>query len=241
MDEGILLFGKDYVVNEKITVRHPKLRDIFDRGERNYMTTVSLFSSTPADYKSQLFDMGIDYESISDFDLFTMMCSGLHKEDTEVLFGDIDFSKFVPAFHKEANQDVIVDIENEIIIDKILYQKISQFICDLHGFKKNMERAGNKYTKKIMIELHKEECKRNESKEYHSMYCPLVSALVNTAGFKYDYTTVLDLPLFTFMDAVKRVNKIKTYEGFISGAYSGNIDISKIKDKDKILNWMGDD
>ena len=86
MDELQLFRGKDYIVNDKIAIHHPTINDICDYGEQNYYALVSRLTAVPSDYKVQLFDMGVDYESISEFDLFALMCQGLNVEESSILF-----------------------------------------------------------------------------------------------------------------------------------------------------------
>ena len=45
--------------------------------------------------KFQLYDMGIDYTKIKDFELFYSLLSyGLAQNKTSILFGDLSFTKF---------------------------------------------------------------------------------------------------------------------------------------------------
>lgn len=239
-DDSQLLFGKDFEVDEKIKIHHPILKEIFDMGEKKYMSIISLLTLTPADFMSQLFDIGVDYESINEFQLFIMMSNGLEKCDTGIIFGDINFKDFVIAFNEKTKEDVLVNIKDGIVIDRLVYEIIGDFLRKLHNFKKNANKGATPYHKTKLIELHRMDTKMNSQKPYTSMLCPLVSSMVNSKEFKYDYTTVLDLPIYTFMDSVQRVQKIKGCESLMAGMYSGNIDISKIGNKDKLLNWMGD-
>jgi len=50
-------------------------------------------TAIPSDMKSQLFDLKIDYEEISDFELFMMLTPMLSVDQTSILFGDLDFQK----------------------------------------------------------------------------------------------------------------------------------------------------
>ena len=77
------------------------------------------------------------------------------------------------------------------------------------GLKKNLEVAGNKYTKQILIDEARLLQERNKDKPYQSNLVPLISAMVNSAEFKYNHSNVYDLPIYVFMDSVKRIQKIK--------------------------------
>ena len=43
--------------------------------------------------KSQLWDMGLDWCEVEDFELFMMLVQTLTPDRTSILFGDLDFSK----------------------------------------------------------------------------------------------------------------------------------------------------
>ena len=239
IEESQLLFGKPFELNEFITILHPKLEEIFDVGEKKYMSIVSMITASPKDYRSQLFDIGIDFEEINDFELFLITSEGLDKRDTGILFDGLNFKDFVIAFEPKINQNVLVDVNKKIVIDRATFEHISDYIRKMHGFKKDTSVAGNAHTKKVLTDLHRQDMLELSRKPYKSMLCPLISAMVNSSGFKYNYETVLSLPIYTFMDSVQRIQKIKGYEGLMSGMYSGNIDVTKIRNKDEILNWMG--
>ena len=69
------------------------------------------------------------------------------------------------------------------------------------------------------------------------MLLPLVSTLTATRGG--DYKAILDMPIYTFTDCVKRTTKIKNADLLLQSGYSGfGVDLKKI-DKDE-LNYMGD-
>lgn len=69
-DELLIYRGKDYNLAPGITIRQPTLNEICDYGERAYWSMIYTLTSTGADLKFQLDDMGIDYTTISDFTLF---------------------------------------------------------------------------------------------------------------------------------------------------------------------------
>ncbi len=238
MDELQLFRGKDYVINDKIKIHHPTINDIADYGEQNYYGLVSRLSGVPADYKVQLDSIGIDYEEISEFDLFALMCKGLTVEESKILFGDLNFENLKLVQHVQTDEVMLYNYEQDFVIDRVIYELIADFIRKINGFEKNNEVAGNKYTKKILIEEARLAQERNKNKPYKSNLVPLISAMVNSAEFKYNHNNVYDLPIYVFMDSVKRIQKIRNYNYLMQGAYSGNVDIKKIS-KDE-LNWLGE-
>ena len=61
-----LYFGDPYVINDYITVYQPTIGEVAKYGERKYFSMVHTLTAIPSDMKSQLFDLGIDWEEISD-------------------------------------------------------------------------------------------------------------------------------------------------------------------------------
>ena len=68
----------------------------------------------PIDLMVQLDDIGIDFTSIDEYDLFLLMFTGLKNQDTKLIFGDLDLSKFELATNQENGNIVLVDKKNDI-------------------------------------------------------------------------------------------------------------------------------
>ena len=62
--------GSDIQINSKLIIKQPTLDQIVEFGERDYFGAVHNLVSVGADLKWQLWDMGIDYTTIDDYDLF---------------------------------------------------------------------------------------------------------------------------------------------------------------------------
>ena len=71
IDELKIYFrGYEYKVNDGITMISPTIGDIIEFGENEYFSTVHYLTCIPSDMMSTLWDMGIDWEELDDFDLF---------------------------------------------------------------------------------------------------------------------------------------------------------------------------
>ena len=68
-----MYMGYDYILNEHIIIHQPTIGEIINLGEQKYWSVVYTICAIPSDMKSQLWDQGIDYEEISDFQLFIML------------------------------------------------------------------------------------------------------------------------------------------------------------------------
>ena len=236
-DELRLLQGGGYAVNDRLRLRHPTLREICGYGEREYYSIVSRLTAAPADYKVQLDDMGIDYETLDEFHFFVMLTRGITAEQSGVLLEGVDLSTMGIAAIGETGEPCLRD-ETGLTIDRVTAQIIAEYIRKLHGLKKNTEVAGNAITKRVRIDEDRRRQERRRDEAYRSTLAPLISALTNCSEFKYNHETVWDLPIYVFMDSVKRIQKIKRSANLTAGMYSGLIDGSKLSNKD--LNWLGE-
>lgn len=67
----------------------------------------------------------------------------------------------------------------------------------------------------------------------------LVSAMVNSEGFKYNHKEVWNMKINAFMDSVQRISKIKDSSLILQSGYSGfGVDLKKIPSKR--LDWLGE-
>ena len=128
VDDLKLYIGDDFVINDTIKVLQPTIRKIAEFGERDFFSVVHTITAIPSDMKSQLWDMGLDWMEVDDFELFVMLAQTLTPDRTGLLFGDLDFSKLRPFNHPYAEGEIIlVDKESGILIDKMIYLQIVSY------------------------------------------------------------------------------------------------------------------
>lgn len=90
--------GKDFIVNDYLTISQRTLDEISDFGEKEYFGTLGTFCATPSDMMIELEKGGIDFVKISDWELFTSY--GIYrtadKKIGDFIFNGFDFTKLVP-------------------------------------------------------------------------------------------------------------------------------------------------
>lgn len=228
--------GNDFCINSKIIIHHPTLGEIADWGEQKYFSFIYSFTSTPTDLKYQLYLGGVDWNNISDYDLFLLMYKTFSREVSEIVFGNMDFTKFEIMIRND-DDIVLYDADSDILIDRSIYEIAVSYLRDTHNLKKNVEKAMNETTKTVLLEEAKEQMEMNQNNKYHSFLLPLISTMTNMEGFKYSWSTVWDMKINAFMDAVERVLHIKNVELLLSSGYSGfGVDLKKINKND--LNYF---
>lgn len=225
-----LLNGRPIKITSKIEFRQPTLNEVIEFGEKHYYQILSNLTAIPSDMKSLLWDNGIDWMELSDIELFYSLTKGMDNKETSVFFPNVDFSKFV-LIKDDYGKILMYDKETDIKIDDFVYKKMQDCLCKSHGIKKKVEHAGNKYTKQVLIDEDRQNRALNKDKEFKSNLYGLVSGMVNYSGFKYDYSTVWNLTMFQFMDAVGRARIIDSTTHLLNGVYAGTVDSKKIKNE----------
>lgn len=233
-----LYFGDDCVINKQITVRHPKIGDIVNIGENEYFSTVYTLTAIPSDMKSQLWDLGICWEDISDFEFFYLLTRSLTLDKTKPFFGDLDFTKFTLKINPE-NEELVMyqkTSDSQIVLDNYGYLKIAEALRKMHGIKPKVEKATTKTVRMILIEEDRKKLAKIRDEKPGSQLVPMISSLINCSEFKYGLEEVRKMPIYAFMDSVVRVQMVKSATALLQGCYSGMLDTSKINKTE--LNWM---
>lgn len=235
IDTLSLLSGKSITITDKITFVQPTLQDVIKFGEKEYYHILANLTAIPSDMKSLLWDSGIDWMEFDDMQLFQALSSQIHPSKTSIFFPGIDFTQFIMLKNNDGDF-IMYSKSQDVIIDKLVFAKMQDCLCKTHNIKKKVERAGNKYTKQVLIDEDRQKREMNKNKEFESNLYGLISSMVNYSGFKYSYRDVWDLTMFQFMDAVKRVRLIDSTNHLLNGVYAGTVDSKKIKNEK--FNWM---
>lgn len=235
VDDLKLYIGDDYVINDNIRVLQPTIKQIAEFGEKEFFSVVHTVTAIPSDMKSQLWDMGLDWMEVDDFELFVMLSQTLTPNRTNLLFGDLDFSKLKPYNHPHIEGEIILaNKETGTLIDKMIYFRIVSYLRKAFNITPKVEKAANKMTKKILIEEDRKRIEFNKDKPFKSFLLPLISSVKVKQGYTKDY--VLNMGYVEFMNDVARLQVIHNADHLLSGVYAGTIDMKKINKAE--LNWM---
>lgn len=234
VDELQLYFGDEYVINDFIKIHQPTVGEVVAYGEKDYFSVVYQMCAIPSDMKSQLWDMGIDWTEMEDFELFMMLSQTLTPDRTKILFGDLDFSKLRPFKNNQNGDIVLADKDTGVIVDKMIYLRIMNYLRKLHNLKPKVEKAANKMTKRVLIEEDRQKILHAKDKPFKSYLLPLISAIKVKQGYTKDY--VKNMGFYEFFDDISRAQIIDQASHLLNGAYCGMADLSKVPKKD--FNWM---
>ena len=95
------------------------------------------------------------------------MTRGLTIEQTSLLFYDLDFQSFEMFVDKDNGKHVMFN--NNFVLDELAYLKIVKCLRTLHSIKPKVEKAANKTTKKILIDLDRQKIEKQKNEVYKSI------------------------------------------------------------------------
>lgn len=235
MTSQSLLYRSTYEINKHISIMLPPVGDIIDH-EDEYYTLVFLLTAMPIDLMVQLDDIGIDFTKINEFELFTLLFGDIKEQDTSLIFGDLDLSKFELGINEDNGLVCFIDTENDIKIDRALYNDIANALRRIHHLEKDKRKPANEEAKEYMIRRAREKLKRRKNRKHGSQLEPLITAMVNTEQYKYDFEGTRELSIYQFNECVRQIIKKVDYDNRMHGVYAGTISINDLSKDD--LTWI---
>lgn len=223
------------ILDSKLSVRIPTVQEILE-DEFTYYSIISSLTASPFQYMVQLDDMGIDFTTISDYELFKMLFLIYTKSDLSILFGDLDMSDFSMYIGK-SNDTFIYSPNKNIEINEKVYNDLVDTIRKINLLEKVKYKPGNESARKYLLEKERKKQKRNAKKKQEPYLERLVIALVNTSEFPYDYDSCMDLSIYRFNQSFKQIQHKIAFDNTMVGVYAGTVDTSKLGNKD-ILSWI---
>ena len=255
VDQLKLYFGDPYPITDKITIYQPSIQDILEYGEDVFYSTLFVFIGNTTMRKLFLWENGIDWNKMSDYELFCNLVRLIPVESSRMFFGDdIDFTKFdlyelnieyeeepvdpnkkltvieknKRGFRKFEKTHTFYDEENDIEINAGTYHMIADVMREMTKIYPKSEYTVGKTSKELLIIEEQEKLKRAEKEEGKSSLMPLISFCTNHPGFKYKKNELREVQIYEFMDCVRRLNIWESTHALLGGAYSGFCDTSKI-------------
>ena len=231
-----LLNATSVDIVQNLSIRIPTVGEILE-DEDKYYGIVSSLTASPFQYMVQLDDMGIDYTQITDYQLFMMLFPMYAQSDLSLIFGDLDTSDFNVYINQDDDSQVIYSPSNNIVIDELVYNDLSDMIRKINLFEKVKSKPGNESARKYLLEKERKKQKRNAKKPRFPYLEKMVIALVNTSEFPYNYETCMDLSIYKFNQSLQQIQRKIAFDNTMVGVYAGTVDTSKMTDKDA-LSWI---
>lgn len=230
IDKLQLYLGEPFKLNDKILILQPTVGELIRFGEKEAFSVVHIFTANTTSYRMILWDMGVDWCKITDFELFQMLCPTLTQDQTSFLFGDIDFSK-LQRYQKQIGEKtsvVLYDPEQDLEIDEDTYKKIAWYVRSMFNIFPKDEFGKGRATKEALVDEDRINYNKHKNDPYSSTLLPLISTCLNHPGFKYTKSELVNVGIVEFMDSVQRLQIYESTRALLSGSYSGFVDTSKI-------------
>ena len=236
VDELRLYFGDDIKIADGVVLKSPTVGQVVDYGEASYFSVMQTLCATPSSMKVQLDDAKLDWMKVTDWQLFQMVCQSFTPDQTSIVLGDLDLSQLKPHPVGETEEIVLANDDQTIIINEIMYNVLVTYLRKMHGFKKQVDKAGNSMTRKVLLNLARQDAKMAAKKPYKSFLLPLVSSLQGRQKYTKDY--IRNMGIYEFMNQISRAQIIVQADAALQGSWSGMVDTKKIPKE--TFDWMKD-
>lgn len=230
-----LLFKREYVINQHIKIRIPTVKEVLEH-EDEYYELVSILTAMPIDMMVQLNDIGIDFTTINEYELFLLLFESLREKDTSLIFGDLDLSQFHMAINKQNGTIILINEVTGAKIDRAIHGQIASVLRKIHHIEKNNRKPANGEAKEYMIKRARDKMRRRKNGTADSQLEGLIIALVNTEQFHYGFEGAQELSIYQFNESVRQVVKKIDYDNKMHGIYAGTVNAKDLSQDD--LNWL---
>lgn len=233
-----LFFGDPLVIDEEgakgvVTVKSPTLGDIIQIGESKFYSNLSILVGNPTQFRLMLWEAGIDWNTISDFEMFILMYKQLESDVVDLLFDNIDFNSFEVYERQKEDGDVERYLYNELTdteITELVYQYFHQYLQNVFNMKPEREVTPDKMLKEAWIHKDQVELKQKQKKGISSSFSfvPLISAYINHPGTKHSLQELRQIGVAEFFDSLKRIQLYENATAILKGMYSGFVNSKDI-------------
>ena len=232
--KSLLKLSSVDIPNTKLSIRIPTVGEILD-DEFTYYSIISSLTATPYQYMVQLDDMGVDFTTITDYQLFVMLFSIYTRSDLSMVFGNLNTSNF--EIRQNGSLQYLYDPDNNLEINEKIYYDIVSTIRKINLLERVNYKPGNESARKYLLEKERKKQKRSAAKKQVPYLEKLVIALVNTSEFPYDYDSCMDLSIYKLHQSFKQIQHKIAFDNTMVGVYAGTVDTSRLSNKD-ILSWI---
>lgn len=242
-----MYFGDPYTIDFEdlrgaITIYSPTIGDIMEIGEKKFYQTLMLLITNTTANKLMLWEAGIDWNEISDFELFSMFIKTVDSDICKLLFGDLDLTKFERMGKQVDDEQVLVlyNPEADVEINELAYFHISQYLRTVFNIFPEEKLTKSGYLKEWYIRQEKMQKERDNKKDKQSDYSSVLQAQISSfichPGTKYKLHELKEVGVCEFFDTLQRLQIYESATALMKGMYSGFVDTKHIKPEE--YNFM---
>ena len=238
MDSRSLLLQTQVDLAPGIAIRIPTVGEILQNERLYYQTTYSL-TATPFQNMVQLDDLGIDFTTISEWQLFiqTFLAYAHSGDLLDYVFADLQTQGFGIYQDPQTAALYLSNPNTGVQIHESTYLQIVELIRKINLYEHITARPANETARQYLIEKERKRLKRLAKKPPEPYLEQMVIALVNTAEFPYDYESCMHLSIYAFNQSFKQIQHKINYDNTMIGIYAGTLNARDMKDK-SALSWI---
>lgn len=238
MDSRSLLLQTQVDLAPGIAIRIPTVGEILQNERLYYQTTYSL-TATPFQNMVHLDDLGIDFTTISEWQLFiqTFLAYAHSGDLLDYVFADLQTQGFGIYQDPQTAALYLSNPDTGVQIHESTYLQIVELIRKINLYEHITARPANETARQYLIEKERKRLKRLAKKPPEPYLEQMVIALVNTAEFPYDYESCMHLSIYAFNQSFKQIQHKINYDNTMIGIYAGTLNARDMKDK-SALSWI---
>ena len=238
MDSRSLLLQTQVDLAPGIAIRIPTVGEILQNERLYYQTTYSL-TATPFQNMVQLDDLGIDFTTISEWQLFiqTFLAYAHSGDLLDYVFADLQTQGFGIYQDPQTAALYLSNPDTGVQIHESTYLQIVELIRKINLYEHITARPANETARQYLIEKERKRLKRLAKKPPEPYLEQMVIALVNTAEFPYDYESCMHLSIYAFNQSFNQIQHKINYDNTMIGIYAGTLNARDMKDK-SALSWI---
>ena len=250
-----LLSGADLKLTSCVSVKHPTINDVLgiNNGyfcEEIYWSYSSAILSDPYDYMVYLDDRGIDYESVTAFQVFFMRWTDAEKEAMIASGGSSTLMRQALSFYFGQRDFKFIEYQNKLyfldandplwVMDEDIFGLACEFILQLNCLSRTDKiKPANPGYKKILIEDMREQEKRKarekKSDEPITYIADALNAVLSGGSGSITPSNYSDTHIYQLMSASQAVQRKMVVQSMLNGIYTGMMKADKISNDD--LRW----
>ena len=233
-----IVFGEDMTLNNGMVLHNPTIEEIKNFGEFNYLYLISLITMRSYDDAVNLYDSGINYKDVPDFLIFIRNMNSISDDFAGLIFKNVKMSKFQMKANAENGEIVYTD--GTTTIDELVYRQIVAYVREINYIDEKIEydMADGKNNMRFFIERMRHKLKRRAKKAPQPFLSNLISAMVCTADFPYNYDTIRNIKISQLYNGFYRKDKSDSARQIKQAIYAGTIDKKDVSNS--LLMWYGD-
>ena len=270
--KSFLQSGNNLPITTSISFKHPIIQDIIDIDKEHfglysediYYSMVNVFLTDPYDYMVFLDDKGIDYETVTPFEVFCLLFSDyieciqtLSSEYSEeqiiklfqnnIYFNAFKFFFGIESFfiaNDENGNKVIGYGDGQFLFDSTTYDYITEFIRKINGIQDSEKiYPEDEWAKQILIEDERERIKKQakkrelngEEETNKNRLGNLISSITWSCNGGITPFNRNQLHMYDLVDGINRTDKLLSYKNTMIGLYAGCIEKKNINFNE--LHW----